>query len=142
MKGIVKAVLWGIGIGYVIQFIIAKSAGYTWKQALVPSEALRLRMAMDPADPFAVEIAALAKTPAEAEAEVNARIAYEFSADIYGGETIPTLAQMRAVAKDGQLRGDCKSIAVALGSVWMAMGVPFKVHTNYEHVWLEAEVAS
>jgi len=134
----VRAALWGLGIGYAIQFVIAYSAGYTFRQALIPSEALRLRLMMDPTDPMAVEIAKAAQTATEAEQIVNARMTYQFSADIYGHEAIPSLAEIRAAAVDGKLRGDCKAFAVLLGSVWLAMGVDFKVHTSYDHVWLEA----
>jgi len=122
----------GVLLGYLVQFIIAVLVGYSPGLALLPSEGLRVRAMMTPDDPWALQVARSSRTPAEAEAKVMAAITYKFSADIYGHEEIPTIAETRAVG----FRGDCKAQAVALGSVWQAMGVKFRVHHRYDHVWL------
>lgn len=134
-----RAVGIGLVIAYIAQATLALAVGYDFAQALTPSEALRVRARMDASDPWARDIAARAHSPEEAEALVMAAIKYDLSLNVWGKEQIPTLAQMRDLAERSgwaQLHGDCKSQAVALGSVWRAMGVRFAVHHTYEHVWL------
>lgn len=128
----IRSVVAGVVLGYALQTAVALRAGYTLAQAVIPSEALRVRIAMTVSDPWVIQVARKARTPAEAEKIVMKEIRYKFSADIYGHEAIPTVAETRAVG----MQGDCKARAVALGSVWTAMGVKFTVHTSISHVWL------
>jgi hypothetical protein len=131
----VRSIVAGVVLGYALQAAVALRAGYTLAQAVIPSEAMRVRIAMTVSDPWVIQVARKARTPEEAEKIVMDSIRYNFSADIYGHEAIPTVAETRAVG----MRGDCKAQAVALGSVWKAMGVKFTVHHTYNHVWLTAD---
>lgn len=128
----------GLACGYGLQVLFALAIGYTPRQALIPSEALRVRATLTPRDPWAVEIARQAHDFAEADCLVNAAIHYELSCDVWGCERIPILVETRTAG----MRGDCRAIAVALGSVLKAKGLPFVVRSNYEHVWIEPKNSS
>lgn len=122
-------------VGYALQAALAYSVGYTFTQSLIPCEALRIRCAMTPSDAWVQSVARQATSFKDAEAFVTASIHYQVSQEVWGCERIPTIAETRSVG----MRGDCKAIAVALGSVLQAKGIPFRVRTNYEHAWIEAE---
>lgn len=128
----VRSIVAGVVIGYALQAAVALRAGYTLAQAVIPSEAMRVRIAMTVSDPWVIQVARKARTSAEAEQIVMTEIRYGLPG---GKESIPTVAETRA----NGMRGDCKAQAVALGSVWTAMGVKFTVHHTISHVWLTAD---
>lgn len=131
---ILASIALGAAMGYALQFAFAIGVGYSPLQAALPCETWRIRATLTPDDPWVQQVAARACTPESADAMVHAAIRYDFSPVVWAGkERIPTVAETRSVG----MRGDCKAIAVALGSVLKAKGISFTVRSTVDHVWIE-----
>jgi len=144
-------VLTSVTAGYcgVVVFLLAY--GEPLGQAIIPVAGLRMESKVDANHPLIVKwanrIRMISSSPlqqvAEAEQLVVHEVAYTQSSDVWGHEYTPNLDEIvgRSAANEWPtLRGNCVAQAIALCSLYRALGYDAHIRNTASHAWVRVSV--